>query len=182
MTDPRIVNVVGTITYQQELDLASLAQAFEKRKEIIDVIYEPTDNHWLQTHFAPDNSYVAFYRSGRCSIAGCDSSEHFYIVADQVNSVMCDLLKCEYDPEIEISNIVATADFGEPISLEVLAIKLGMEQTEYEPEQFPALIYRGQDYVMLVFASGKLLCTGLTDADSVAEAVESFISRIHSVV
>ncbi|MDS0297029.1 hypothetical protein [Halogeometricum luteum] len=64
MTELEVANVVGMITYQQELDLAALAETFDERDEITDVTYEPADNHWLQTRFAPDDTYVAFYRTG----------------------------------------------------------------------------------------------------------------------
>jgi transcription initiation factor TFIID TATA-box-binding protein len=57
-----------------------------------------------------------------------------------------------------------------------------MEQTEYEPEQFPALMYQEEDYVMLVFASRKLLCTGLTDVADVTDAIEQMESRLRAVV
>jgi transcription initiation factor TFIID TATA-box-binding protein len=182
VTEFEVVNVVGMITYQQELDLAALAETFEDREEITSVTYEPAENHWLQTRFAPDDSYVAFYRSGRCSIAGGDSIEHFETVVKRVNSVMRDLLEFSYDPTVEVSNIVATADLGSDISLEALTLELGMERTEYEPEQFPALMYRDSDYVVLVFSSGKFLCTGLTDLEAVSEAIESMSDQIQTVV
>lgn len=181
VTEIEIVNVVGTITYQQEVDLAALAETFEAREEITSVTFEPAENHWLQTRFGPDETYVAFYRSGRCSIAGCTSVEHFETVVEQVNSVMRDLLEFEYKPVVEVSNIVATFDFGSNISLEALAIELGMERTEYEPEQFPALMYRDSDSVLLVFSSGKLLCTGLTEPQAVSGAIEKMASRIETV-
>lgn len=182
MTEFEIANVVGTITYQQELNLAALSETFEDRDEITSVTYEPVENHWLQTRFAPDDIYVAFYRSGRCSIAGGKSVEHFETVVEQVNSVMRDLLEFEYNPAVEVSNIVVTTDVGSNISLEALTVELGMEQTEYEPEQFPALMYRDSDAVILVFSSGKLLCTGLTDLQTVSEAIETMASRIQAVM
>lgn len=182
MTEFEIVNVVGMITYQQEFDLAALAETFEDREEISSVTFEPAENHWLQTRIALDDTYVAFYRSGRCSIAGCNSVEHFENVVKQVNTVMRDLLEFEYQPAVEVSNIVATADLGSNISLEALTIELGMERTEYEPEQFPALMYRDSESVMLVFSSGKLLCTGLTDFNAVSEAIKNMASRIQAVV
>jgi transcription initiation factor TFIID TATA-box-binding protein len=181
VTGFEVVNVVGMITYEQELDLEALAETFSEREEITNVTYEPAENHWLQTRFAPDDTYVAFYRSGRCSIAGGESVEHFESMVERVNNVMRDLLKFEYDPDAEISNIVATRDLGSPILLEALVIELGMERTEYEPEQFPALMYRETDYVVLVFASGKLLCTGLTDRNAVSEAIEDIAERIQAV-
>lgn len=182
MTELEVANVVGMITYQQELDLAALAETFDEWDEITDVTYEPADNHWLQTRFAPDDTYVAFYRTGRCSIAGCRSIEHFETMVDRVNAVMRELLDFEYEPASEISNIVATSDLSSPIPLELLTLELGMDAVEYEPEQFPALMYRGADHVILVFASGKLLCTGLTDLEAVSEAVDDLGGRIQAVV
>ena len=182
MRELEIANVVGTITYQQELDLAALAETFNERDEVSDVTYEPADNHWLQTHFSPDRTYVAFYRSGRCSIAGCRSIDHFKTIVDCVNAVMQDLLAFEYDPAVEISNIVATTDLGSSVPLELLTLELGIDAVEYEPEQFPALMYRGPDYVILVFASGKLLCTGLTELEAVSEAVSDFTRRIQTIM
>lgn len=56
-----------------------------------------------------------------------------------------------------------------------------MEQTEYEPEQFPAQMYRDSEYVVLVFSSGKLLCTGLTDLDAISKAIDDLTGRIQAV-
>lgn len=176
-----VANIVGTITYRQELDLAALADTFSGREEISSVTYEPSENHWLQTRFAPDETYVAFYRSGQCSIVGCESIEHFYSTADRVNDVMCDLLGLDYQPTVAVSNIVATADLGSSLSLEILAVKLGLENTEYEPEQFPALMYRASDHVMLIFSSGKFLCTGLSDMQSVSDAIKQISKRIEAI-
>lgn len=182
MPDFDIVNVVGNLTYKQELDLEALAEIFKYREEISSVVYEPAKNHWVQTHFEPDGTYVAFYRGGRCSIAGCKSVRHLEMVAERVNKVMCDLLESGYESDVEVSNIVATADLGSDISLDALTLELGFEQTEYEPEQFPGIIYRDSQYVMIIFSSGKLLLTGLTDLDTAAEAVEIMNTRIQSVV
>jgi transcription initiation factor TFIID TATA-box-binding protein len=176
-----IVNVVGWISYRQELDLAALADTFSERSEITSVTYEPAENHWVQTNFAPDGTYVAFYRSGRCSITGVDSVEHFEDVVGRVNVVMRDLLEFDFTPESKVSNIVVTAAFDMDIQLEALALQLGLENVEYEPEQFPALIYRDSESnaVISVFASGKLLCTGLSDFDEIAERIEDFYNTIN---
>jgi transcription initiation factor TFIID TATA-box-binding protein len=180
MTEFEIVNVVGWISYQQELDLAALEETFVTRDEITSVTYEPAENHWLQTNFAPDDTYVAFYRSGRCSITGVGSVELFEDVVDRVNTVMQDLLEFDFTPESRVSNIVVTTNLNTNISLEALALQLGLERVEYEPEQFPALIYRDQDTdaVILVFSSGKLLCTGLADLDTISSTITRFTDLI----
>jgi transcription initiation factor TFIID TATA-box-binding protein len=48
-----------------------------------------------------------------------------------------------------------------------------LEKTMYEPEQFPGLIYRMAEpkVVILLFASGKLVCTGAKREEDVYEAV-----------
>jgi transcription initiation factor TFIID TATA-box-binding protein len=176
-----IVNVVGMITYRQELDLQALADTFSTLDEISSVTYEPVDNHWLQARFEPDDSYVAFYRSGRCSVAGANSIEHFEEIAQRVTGVMRDLLEFDYEPETEVNNIVTTAELELNTPLEVLAIHLGMESVEYEPEQFPALLFRGTDHTILLFSSGKMVCTGLSDTEKVSKTIEEMKARIQSV-
>jgi len=179
--DLEIVNVVGWISYRQELDLDALADTFATRNEITNVIYEPAENHWLQTDFAPDDTYVAFYRSGRCSITGVDSVEHFEDIVGRVNAVMQDLLEFDFTPESQVSNIVVTTSLNMNVQLETLALQLGLEHVEYEPEQFPALIYRDpeSDGVLLAFSSGKVLCTGLSDLNSIINTVEKFNKKIN---
>jgi len=176
-----VVNVVGWISYRQDFDLSALADTFATRSEVTSVTYEPTENHWLQSNFAPDDTYVAFYRSGRCSITGVDSVEQFEDVVGHVNAVMRDLLEYDFTPESKVSNIVVTTSLDGNISLEALALQLGLENVEYEPEQFPGLIYRvpESNAVILVFSSGKLLCTGLNDLDAIANKVEEFTEKIN---
>jgi transcription initiation factor TFIID TATA-box-binding protein len=178
--DFEICNVVGWISYRQELDLAALADAFATRSEITSVKYEPAENHWLQANFTPDDTYVAFYRSGRCSITGIDSVEQFEEDVGRVNAVMRDLLEFDFTPESKIANIVVTTTLNVNVQLEALALQLGLERVEYEPEQFPGLIYRGfeSDAVILIFSSGKLLCTGLSDLDAIADMVGTFTEKI----
>ena len=181
MADYEIANVVGMITYQQKLELSALAETFEQRDEVTSVTYEPAENHWLQTRFAPDDTYVPFYRSGKCSIVGATSPEHFEEMVERVNTLMRELLEFDYEPTAEIKNIVATAELESLPSLETLAVGLGLEQAEYEPEQFPALIYRGGASVILVFSSGKLVCTGFTDLDKISSAINDVTTQIESL-
>jgi transcription initiation factor TFIID TATA-box-binding protein len=76
-------------------------------------------------------------------------------------------------PELKIQNIVASASLGGMIDLEKAAYTLG--KTMYEPEQFPGLIYKMDDpkVVILLFASGKLVCTGAKKEQDVYDAVHS---------
>jgi len=82
---------------------------------------------------------------------------------------------------IKIENIVATATFGIRIPLEKIVEHV--EGTEYEPEQFPGLVYRVKDpkAAMLVFSSGKIVCTGARNIADVRKAVEKVAKMIKSL-
>ncbi|MDL0145943.1 transcription factor, partial [Halobacterium salinarum] len=51
---------------------------------------------------------------------------------------------------------------------------LGLERVEYEPEQFPGLIYRSDSVsgVVLIFASGKAVITGLSSREKLNQTAK----------
>jgi transcription initiation factor TFIID TATA-box-binding protein len=81
-------------------------------------------------------------------------------------------------PEIIIQNIVATANLHGKIDLEMASDI--MDNVMYEPEQFPGLIYRMGEpkVVILIFTSGKLVCTGGKSAEMVNVAV----AKLHGIL
>jgi transcription initiation factor TFIID TATA-box-binding protein len=74
-------------------------------------------------------------------------------------------------PELKIQNIVASVSLGGKVDLEQAVSMLA--KTMYEPEQFPGLIYRMDEpkVVILIFASGNLVCTGAKKEQDVYDAV-----------
>jgi transcription initiation factor TFIID TATA-box-binding protein len=84
------------------------------------------------------------------------------------------------DPEITVQNIVTSADLGRNLNLNAIAIGLGLENIEYEPEQFPGLVYRLEEpsVVALLFGSGKLVITGGKEPADAREAVDVIVSRL----
>jgi len=73
-----------------------------------------------------------------------------------------------------VQNIVATTDLGHPLNLNSVAISLGLERIEYEPEQFPGLVFRMEEprLVMLFFGSGKVVCTGGKRIEDIHKGIE----------
>ena len=59
-------------------------------------------------------------------------------------------------------------------------IGLGLERVEYEPEQFPGLVYRLDEpkVVVLLFGSGKLVCTGARKPQDVEAAVSKITEEL----
>ena len=86
------------------------------------------------------------------------------------------------EPKIEVQNIVASSDLEQSINLNAIAISLGLERVEYEPEQFPGLVYRLDEpkVVLLLFGSGKLVCTGARKPQDVEDAVNKITIELRS--
>ena len=57
------------------------------------------------------------------------------------------------------------------LNLNTLAMKL--ENTEYEPEQFPGLVYKLREAkaTFLLFSNGKIVCTGTKCEEAVYESI-----------
>lgn len=174
--------MVGHLNFQRELDLSAVADLLRKSNQVQCVRYEPGENHWLQSWVvSPEfgaERYVSFYRSGAAMVTGCASIQEFETVADRVEEVM----RPAIDDEMlrEVKNIVATGRLDTTFNLSKLAIFLGLDAVEYEPEQFPGLMYRddGRGCVFLVFTSGKIVCTGLDDISEVEETLIQFTEQI----
>ena len=109
-----------------------------------------------------------------------------YRVIVAVGKVKEDLKKADIhiaiEPKVEVQNIVASSDLGQEINLNTVAITLGLEKVEYEPEQFPGLVYRLDDpkVVVLLFGSGKMVCTGAKVPEDVVKAVDKIADELRA--
>jgi len=86
-------------------------------------------------------------------------------------------------PEVKTQNIVASADLKKELHLSTVAKGLLLHNVEYEPEQFPGLIYRMDDFgaVLLIFSSGKLVCTGAKKMEDVSSAIDLMKEKLSSL-
>ena len=109
---------------------------------------------------------------------GCTSVQEFKELAQRIESEM----KPAVDKTVltDVKNIVATGNLDTTFDLSQLSILLGLDSVEYEPEQFPGLMYRDKERncVFLVFASGKIVCTGLKDVEQTRKAIKGFTEQL----
>ncbi len=77
---------------------------------------------------------------------------------------------------MKIKTIVTSTDFGKEIDLNVIAEILGKEKVEYDPAEFPGLIFRPKETgpEFLMFDSGVVVCTGCKKT----KQIEKFIWEI----
>jgi len=83
-------------------------------------------------------------------------------------------------PDVSIKNMVCSYDTGLFINLNRLIVTFNHEKIEYEPEQFPGLVYRIADpkIVALIFSSGKVILTGGKSIDDVKSAVDHIMKNL----
>lgn len=162
----RIENVVASVTINQRLDLAQIQKTFP------DVEYKPAQFPGLVFRLQKPKTATLIFSSGKMVCTGAKSEqESIKAVQTVVRLLKKEGFLIKHEPIIEIQNIVASIDLHAKINLEQAAQKL--ENVMYEPEQFPGLIYRMMEpkVVILMFASGKLVCTGAKYEREVYEAV-----------
>lgn len=161
-----IQNVVASVTINQRLDLAQIQKTFP------DVEYKPAQFPGLVFRLQKPKTATLIFSSGKMVCTGAKSEqESIKAVQTVVKLLRKEGFLIAQEPQIEIQNIVASIDLHGNINLEQAANKL--ENTMYEPEQFPGLIYRMFEpkVVILMFASGKLVCTGAKTEKEVYDAV-----------
>ena len=162
-----IENVVASASLDQKIDLLAIMKVFRN------VEYRPKQFPGLVFRLKRPKTATLIFGSGKMVCTGAKSEK---MVKRAVNKVVRELKKNGIiilgNPKIVIQNIVASANLHGKIDLETAADI--MENVMYEPEQFPGLIYRMgvPKVVILLFASGKLVCTGAKYEGMVKEAVE----------
>jgi len=116
---------------------------------------------------------ILLFSSGKCVITGAKKIQQIYRAVDTLKDLLNNIgMPIEDDPTVTLQNVVASGDFHDTINLELAALTL--ETSMYEPEVFPGLIYRMQDpkVVVLLFQSGKFVCTGCKREELAHEAAE----------
>ncbi|MFQ5884362.1 MAG: TATA-box-binding protein [Thermoplasmata archaeon] len=175
MAKIKIENVVASTSLGSELDLQAIALALGGAE------YEPEQFPGLIYRLKDPKTATLLFRSGKVVCTGAKSLKDVKLaiskVAEQIEKAG---IKIEKEPEIEVQNIVASSDLESEINLNAIAISLGLEKVEYEPEQFPGLVYRIDDpkVVVLLFGSGKLVCTGARKPEDVERAVEKITEEL----
>ena len=171
--DIRIQNVVATASLDQKIDLLAIMKVFRN------VEYRPKKFPGLVFRMKKPKTATLIFSTGKMVCTGAKSdklarSAIRKVVKELKNNGIIILGK----PVIMIQNIVATANLHGKVDLEAAAGI--MDNVMYEPEQFPGLVYRMEDpkVVILVFSSGKLVCTG----GKSAEMVDVAVAKLHGIL
>ena len=173
-----IENVVASTSIGHEIDLISLLMVLEgvdyNPKRFPGIVYRTNDPKMAALIFGSGKIVC----TGAKSIADLERGTRR--IFEELASAGVDT---EGEPDITLQNIVATADLKTVLNLSSIAIGMGLENIEYEPEQFPGLVYRLDQpkVVLLIFGSGKIVITGCKKPEDAEAAVEHIVSELKNI-
>ena len=165
--------MVASADIRQKIDLITITKKFPKTE------YHPKQFPGLVFRLKIPKTATLIFSSGKMVCTGSKSEEQ---AIKAVNTVVQKLregkIEVLSEATIQIQNIVASANLGGKVYLEEAARQL--PKSMYEPEQFPGLIHRMAEpkTVILLFASGKLVCTGAKQSAEVYRAVNNLHNNL----
>lgn len=171
-----IENIVATVSLDQELDLRLIERV------ILTAEYNPEQFPGLVYRLEEPKVTALIFKSGKMVVTGAKSTK---ALIEAVKRIVRNLKKhgipIKGRPKVQIQNIVASANLGVCVDLEIAALSL--ENSMYEPEQFPGLIHRMDEprVVLLIFGSGKMVITGAKREDEVYMAVNGIYEKLKEI-
>jgi len=145
--------------------------------------YNPEQFPGLVLRVEKPKSAVLVFSSGNLVCTGTKSVAQVKEVIQAVIKQIAKIgVKITETPKITVQNIVASGSIDLNLNLNVLALQL--ENTEYEPEQFPGLVYKLVDppATFLLFSNGKLVCTGTKNKQQLEDSMLQLTRNIKSAL
>jgi transcription initiation factor TFIID TATA-box-binding protein len=171
-----VVNIVVSTSLEHDIPLEKMAATLSNTE------YNPEQFPGLVIRIRDPKTSALIFSSGKVVCTGARSMEK---VEESIDKIIKSLKKIgitiTVKPKIAVQNIVASGSIGMDLNLNVLAMKL--ENTEYEPEQFPGLVYKLNEAkaTFLLFSNGKIVCTGTKSEAEVHKALDMLIVNLKKV-
>ncbi|MDO8509013.1 MAG: TATA-box-binding protein [Nanoarchaeota archaeon] len=173
----KVQNIVATTSLGKPVSLTKLARVQSNTE------YNPEQFPGLVLRIKKPKSAVLVFSSGNLVCTGTKSVAQVKEVIEQVIKQIAKIgVRITDKPKITVQNIVASGSIDLSLNLNVLALQL--ENTEYEPEQFPGLVYKLTDptATFLLFSNGKLVCTGTKNKQQLEESMRQLNKNIKEAV
>lgn len=173
-----IVNIVVSTSLEHDIPLEKMAATLPNTE------YNPEQFPGLVIRIKDPKTSALIFSSGKVVCTGArtinDVHESLKKIIKSLEKIK---IKIKIKPEIKIQNIVASGSIGMVLNLNVLAMRLN--NVEYEPEQFPGLVYKlispEVKATFLLFSNGKIVCTGTKSEEEVHKALDRLIINLKKV-
>ncbi|MBW3020196.1 TATA-box-binding protein [Candidatus Woesearchaeota archaeon] len=172
-----IVNIVVSSSLEHDIPLEKMAATLPNTE------YNPEQFPGLVIRIKDPKTSALIFSSGKIVCTGARTMEKVYESIDQIIKNLAKInVNIKIKPKITVQNIVASGSVGMDLNLNVLTMKL--DNTEYEPEQFPGLVYKlpAAKATFLLFSNGKIVCTGTKSEEEVHESLKILIEHLKKVM
>ena len=173
----QIQNIVATTSLEKPVPLVKLARTLPNTE------YNPKTFPGLVLRIKKPKSAVLVFSSGNLVCTGTKSvSQVRKVIGEVIKQLRKINVKVTIKPKIKVQNIVASGSINLKLNLNYLALE--MENTEYEPEQFPGLVYKliEPNATFLLFSNGKLVCTGTKNKQQLEESMVQLLKNVKKVL
>jgi len=176
------ISIENIIAYAQIANVLDLQQITEKLPEFK---YNPQEFSGLTLKLDDPKSAILLLPSGKAICTGTKKIEDAEIAikksVDKIKDIIGVKLKKKF--KVEIQNIIASTDLKKELNLNSISTGLLLENVDYEPRQFPGLIYRMDDIgaLLILFGSGKIVCTGTNNIEDVTSAIKIMEEKLSSI-
>ena len=173
----QIQNIVATTALEKPVPLVKLARSQPNTE------YNPKTFPGLVLRVKEPKSAVLVFSSGNLVCTGTKSIPQVRKVIDVVIKQLKKInVNITIKPKITVQNIVASGTIDLKLNLNFLALE--MENTEYEPEQFPGLVYKilDQNATFLLFSNGKLVCTGTKNKQQLEDSMKQLLKDVKAAL
>jgi transcription initiation factor TFIID TATA-box-binding protein len=173
----QIVNIVVSTNLEHDIPLEKMAATLSNTE------YNPEQFPGLVIRIKDPKTSALIFSSGKVVCTGAKTIEKVHESIQKIIESLKKIgIKIKVKPVINIQNMVASGSIGMDLNLNVLAMKLS--NTEYEPEQFPGLVYKLMEAkaTFLLFSNGKVVCTGTKSEEEVHKALELLVKTLKKVM
>jgi len=177
MTTLVVENIIASAVIADKLDINYIAE------KIPDFKYNPDEFSGLSIKLDHPKTAIIILPSGKIICTGGknieDVEESIRKIAERIKGSG---VKLKTKTNMEIHNMIVTTNLNKDLHLSSLSKAL-IGQKDYEPDKFPGLIYKIEDMqvVILLFSSGKLVCSGAKNFDDSKKAIEIMKEKLTSV-
>src|SRR3989344_8641970 len=172
----KIQNIVISSDLEKDIPLIKLAETLPNTE------YNPEQFPGLVMRIKEPKTSALIFSSGKIVCTGAKSMKKVKEAIDCIiKNVEKIKIKVTHNPKCIVQNMVASGSIGIDLNLNALAVEL--ENTEYEPEQFPGLVYKlpNTRATFLLFSNGKIVCTGTRSEEKLREALNKLIKTLNAL-
>jgi TATA-box binding protein (TBP), component of TFIID and TFIIIB len=169
----KVENIVASISLKVPVPL-------KKLKKLPNTQYNPEQFPGLVFRIPDIHVTFLVFGSGKLVCTGSRSKED---ILNAMGKLLKELRKIgvrvKSQWKIDIQNIVASGNLNRPLDLNKIAYSV--DETEYNPEQFPGLVYKlvNSKITFLLFGTGKIVCTGAKNISEIDSAIKVLVSAIN---